>query len=75
MTAYTFIASASQEFVNWNTPSVWAGGMFPNSTSADVIIPEITTTRQKQIQFNYYNLKRPKLFGQFRQHHRQYFGA
>ena len=44
MTAYTFIASASQEFVNWNTPSVWAGGMFPNSTSADVIIPEITTS-------------------------------
>ncbi len=42
MTTYSFIASANSQFVNWNDPSVWAGGVVPDSADADVIFPTIT---------------------------------
>jgi|SRR5579859_2913120 len=41
MTTYTFIGSAKTQSVEWNDPTVWAGGGFPNSPTADVVIPEI----------------------------------
>ena len=44
MTTYTFIAKPSTQFVNWNDPTVWAGGVFPNAADADVIFPRITTS-------------------------------
>ncbi len=44
MTTYTFIGNASQQFVSWDDPSVWSGGMFPDSSNADVIFPLITTS-------------------------------
>src|ERR1700688_3728740 len=44
MTTYTFIGSASQQFVDWNDPSVWSGGVCPNSSDADVTFPTITTS-------------------------------
>ncbi|MGB9368466.1 MAG: FG-GAP-like repeat-containing protein [Xanthobacteraceae bacterium] len=43
MTTYTFIAKASTFSVNWNDPTVWAGGIVPNAADADVTIPTITT--------------------------------
>ena len=44
MTTYAFIGKASSQSVNWNDPSVWAGGVFPNSSTADVVFPKITTS-------------------------------
>jgi hypothetical protein len=44
MTTYNFIGKASSQSVNWNDPSVWAGGVFPNSSTADVVFPKITTS-------------------------------
>ena len=44
MTTYTFIGKANSQSVNWNDPSVWAGGVFPNSSTADVVFPKITTS-------------------------------
>jgi len=44
MTTYAFIGKASSHSVNWNDPSVWAGGVFPNSSTADVVFPKITTS-------------------------------
>jgi hypothetical protein len=44
MTTYTFIGKASSTFVYWDDPSVWAGGVFPNSSTADVVFPKITTS-------------------------------
>lgn len=41
MTTYTFVADTSDQFVDWNTPSVWSGGVVPDSVDADVVIPEI----------------------------------
>ena len=42
MTTYSFIAKAGSQFVEWNDPTVWAGGVFPNSSDANVIFPTIT---------------------------------
>ena len=43
MTTYTFIANPSTTSVNWNDPTVWQGGVVPNSPDADVVIPTITS--------------------------------
>jgi len=43
MTTFTFIGKASTQFVEWNDPTVWAGGVVPNSPTADVVFPEITS--------------------------------
>jgi len=40
MATYTFVADSTDQFVDWNTPSVWSGGVVPNSPDA-VVIPEI----------------------------------
>src|SRR4029077_19169210 len=42
MTTYTFTPNPNDQSVNWNDPSVWVGGVVPNSPDADVIIPETT---------------------------------
>jgi hypothetical protein len=42
MTTYTFTAKPTTQFVNWSDPSVWVGGVFPNSPDADVVFPTIT---------------------------------
>ena len=44
MTTYTFIGNAKTQFVEWNDPTVWAGGVVPNSPTADVVFPEITSS-------------------------------
>jgi hypothetical protein len=44
MTTYTFVADPNDQFVNWDDPSVWAGGVVPNGASADVVFPVITTS-------------------------------
>jgi hypothetical protein len=45
MTTYTFMAKrgATTTFVDWNDPTVWVGGVFPNSLSADVVIPSLSS--------------------------------
>ena len=36
MPTYTFAANTVEDFVSWNSPSVWSGGIVPNSANADV---------------------------------------
>jgi hypothetical protein len=49
MTTCTFIAKSSTQFVNWSDPSVWSGGVVPNGSGVDVVIPTITTGSNGQI--------------------------
>jgi hypothetical protein len=42
MTTFTFVPSPSAMTVDWNTPSIWAGGVVPNGSDADVVIPVTT---------------------------------
>jgi hypothetical protein len=42
MTTTTFLADSAHQFVNWNDPARWSGGVVPNSPAVDVIIPKIT---------------------------------
>ncbi len=46
MTTYTFIGNPNMQSVVWNDSTVWSSGdplnPFPNSPTADVVIPEIT---------------------------------
>jgi hypothetical protein len=44
MTTYTFIGTIPSQFVNWDDPTVWSGGAVPNGATAEVIIPEITSS-------------------------------
>lgn len=39
MTTYTFQQDPSNEFVNWDDPTVWTNGQVPNSADADVVFP------------------------------------
>jgi hypothetical protein len=41
LTTYTFNPTTTTQSVQWSDPSVWAGGVFPNSIDADVIFPII----------------------------------
>ena len=44
MTTYTFNpTSLSQQFSNWNDPTIWAGGKVPKGPDADVVFPVITS--------------------------------
>jgi hypothetical protein len=44
MTTTTFLADSAHQFVNWNDPARWSGGVVPNSPTVDVIIPKITAS-------------------------------
>jgi hypothetical protein len=39
MATITFKANSTQQFVNWNDPARWTGGVVPNDPTVDVIIP------------------------------------
>ena len=43
-TTYTFIGNPNTTNVNWDDPTVWSGGVVPNSSNAEVVIPEITAS-------------------------------
>ncbi len=43
MTTYTFVAKASTTNVFWDDPTVWAGGVVPNASDADVLLPTATS--------------------------------
>jgi len=39
MTVYTFTANSTAQSVDWDNPSVWAGGVVPNSAEPAVDYP------------------------------------
>jgi adhesin HecA-like repeat protein len=39
MTTITFKPDSAHQFVNWNDPARWTGGVVPNDPAVDVIIP------------------------------------
>ncbi len=42
MTTITFKPDSAHQFVNWNDPARWSGGVVPNDPAVDVIIPTTT---------------------------------
>ncbi len=42
MTTITFKPDSTHQFVDWNDPARWAGGVVPNDPTVDVIIPTTT---------------------------------
>jgi hypothetical protein len=42
MTTTTFKPDSAQQFVNWNDPARWSGGVVPNDPAVDVVIPTTT---------------------------------
>jgi len=61
MTTYTFIGKPSSQSVMWDDPSVWSGGVFPNSSTADVVFPKITTSGGN-IYTSFVNIPHPQSF-------------
>jgi hypothetical protein len=41
-TTYVFQPTTTEQFVDWNDPAVWVGGVVPDGASADVVFPVVT---------------------------------
>lgn len=62
MTDYTFRPTASAEFVNWSNPSIWEGGVVPNSPDADVDFPTVTETNSGQPYISFVSIQAGESF-------------
>ncbi|TXM65735.1 DUF4214 domain-containing protein [Methylobacterium sp. WL120] len=62
MTTYTFKPNASQQFVNWDDPTVWAQGVVPNSADADVVFMPTTYAGSTLTYTSFVTIKTGEMF-------------
>jgi len=56
MTTYSFKPNANTQDVNWDDPTIWAGGVVPNAPDADVDFPTVTRTGTGEIYTSFVNI-------------------